>query len=52
MKIGDTVAARATITAIDPAKRRVTLATVCEVGGKPVIDGEAIVMVDSRGAAA
>jgi 3-hydroxybutyryl-CoA dehydratase len=43
---GDTVLARATITAID--KRRVTLATTCQVGETVVIEGEAMVMVPSR----
>ncbi len=49
--IGDTVVARAQISAIDPARRRVTITTTCEVRGKVVIDGEAVVMVDSRGTA-
>ena len=52
VKIGDTVTARARIAELDPAKRRVTIATTCEVRGKVVIDGEAVIMVDSRGAAA
>jgi 3-hydroxybutyryl-CoA dehydratase len=52
VKIGDTVLARARVTALDPGKRRVTLATTCEVGGKVVIDGEAAILVDSRGATA
>ena len=36
VKIGDLVVARATVTALDEAKGRVTLATVCEVAGKAV----------------
>lgn len=51
VKIGDTVTATAEVTAIDTAKRRVTLATICTVGGKPVIEGEAVVMVPSRAGA-
>lgn len=51
VKIGDAVTARATVTEIDPAKGRVTLATVCLVNGKPVVDGEAVVMVPRRAAA-
>src|SRR5258706_3718581 len=43
---GETVVARATITAID--KRRVTLATTCQIGEIVVIEGEAMVMVPSR----
>jgi 3-hydroxybutyryl-CoA dehydratase len=49
VKIGDTVTARATITAIDADKARVTLETVCEVGGKAVLTGEALIMVPRRG---
>jgi 3-hydroxybutyryl-CoA dehydratase len=45
---GDTVVARATVTAIVPDKRRVTLATTCQVGDTVVIEGEAVVMVPSR----
>ena len=45
---GDTVRARATVTAIDPAKRRVTLGTTCTVRDAVVVDGEAVVMVPSR----
>lgn len=48
VKIGDEVTARATITDIDEAKARVTLATVCLVGGKPVIEGEALIMVPRK----
>lgn len=49
VKIGDTVTAVVEITALDAAKKRVTLSTICTVGGKPVIEGEASVMVPSRG---
>ncbi|MEI6160864.1 MAG: MaoC family dehydratase [Roseococcus sp.] len=48
VKIGETVTATVTVTALDPGKKRVTLSTVCTVAGKPVIDGEATVMVPSR----
>jgi 3-hydroxybutyryl-CoA dehydratase len=48
VKIGETVTATVTVTALDPVKKRVTLSTVCTVLGKPVIDGEATVMVPSR----
>ena len=50
VRIGDTVTARATITEIDEAKARVTLATVCLVNGKPVLDGEALIMVPRKAA--
>lgn len=47
--IGQTVTAVVEVTALDPAKRRATLSTTCLVGGKPVIEGEATVMVPARG---
>lgn len=50
VKIGDLVVARATVTALDEAKGRVTLETVCEVGGKTVMDGEAVVIAPRRAA--
>ena len=51
VKIGDEVTARVTVTAIDDAKARVTLATACLVRGKTVVDGEAVVMVPRKAAA-
>ncbi len=48
VKIGDLVVARATVTALDEAKGRVTLETVCEVAGKTVMDGEAVVIAPRR----
>jgi 3-hydroxybutyryl-CoA dehydratase len=48
VRIGDTVLARAAVTAIDADKARVTLKTECVVGGKVVLDGEAVVMVPRR----
>jgi 3-hydroxybutyryl-CoA dehydratase len=45
---GDTVRAKATVKQIITDKCRVVLDTVCTVGGKVVIDGEAMVMVTSR----
>lgn len=50
--LGSTVVATVEVTALDPAKRRATLRTVCEVGGKPVVEGEAVVMVPGRAAPA
>ena len=49
VKIGDTVTATAEVTVLDPVKKRATLKTVCTVGGKVVIDGEATVLPRSRG---
>ena len=51
VKIGDEVTARVTVTAVDEAKARVTLATTCLVRGKAVVDGEAVVMVPRKAAA-
>ncbi len=48
VKIGDTVTATAEVTALDADKKRATLRTVCTVGGKVVIEGEATVMPRSR----
>jgi 3-hydroxybutyryl-CoA dehydratase len=49
VRAGDTVVATATVTALDPVKRRVTLSTVCVVGETVVMEGEALVMVPTRG---
>jgi 3-hydroxybutyryl-CoA dehydratase len=48
VRIGDEVCARAEVTQIDTARGRVTLATVCEVAGRVVADGEAVVMAPRR----
>ena len=48
VRIGDEVTARVTVSAIDPERSRVTLATVCEAAGKTVVEGEAVVMVPKR----
>lgn len=48
VKIGDTVRAEATIAALDTEKRRVTVSTVCTVGGKPVIEGEAVLLIPAK----
>jgi 3-hydroxybutyryl-CoA dehydratase len=49
---GDTVTATVTVREVNVAKNRVTLDTVCSVGGKPVIEGEALMMPPVRAAAA
>lgn len=48
VRIGDVVTARAEITAIDQAKARVTLTTTCRVGGKTVVEGEAVILAPRR----
>jgi len=45
---GDLVKAEVEVTAIDYAKRRVTMDTHCEVEGKKVLKGEAVVLAPSR----
>lgn len=49
VRAGDTVTARATITELFPEKRRVVMRTVCTVGETVVVEGEAMLMVPSRG---
>jgi 3-hydroxybutyryl-CoA dehydratase len=48
VRIGDEVTAKATVKALDERNGRVTLATVCSVRGKAVMDGEAVVMPPRR----
>ena len=48
VRIGDVVVAKVTITALDENRARVTLDTSCEVGGKAVIEGEALVIAPRR----
>jgi len=48
VKSGDTVLATVTVVATVPEKRFVELKTVCTVGEKVVVDGDALVMVPSR----
>ena len=45
VRIGDTVITTATVKAVDKDRKRVTMETVCTVGDKIVIDGEAELMV-------
>jgi len=49
VRIGDKVTARVEITALDQTRSRATLATVCRVNGKVVVEGEAEVIVPRRG---
>ena len=52
VRIGDTVTARVTVREILADKNRVVLETVCHVGNKLVLEGEATVMVPARAEAA
>ena len=51
VRIGDTVRARVTITALDKEKGRCTFATTAHVGDTLVIEGEAQILVPKRPAA-
>jgi len=48
VRVGDRVTARATVREIVPEKRRVKFETVCTVGDKVVLDGEATILVFNR----
>ena len=48
VKIGDPVTAKVTVKALDEKRGHATLETLCQVNGKTVIDGEAVVMVPRR----
>lgn len=48
VRAGDTVNAHVTVREVNLEKRRVTLDTACRVGGKDVLVGEALVMVNPR----
>ena len=48
VKVGDTVEAKVTVKEIIHEKKRVFFDTVCTVDGRPVLDGEACLMVNPR----
>lgn len=48
VKLGDPVVTRVTVQSLDARRGHVTLATVCQVDGKTVVDGEAVVMVPRK----
>ena len=45
VRIGDTVVTRVTVKEVIPDKKRVRLETVCLVADKPVVEGEALLML-------
>ena len=49
VRLGVTVEARVEVSALDASKGRVTLDCVCNVEGKPVLEGEAVVLAPRRG---
>ena len=48
VRAGETVTAHVTIREINLERRRVTMDTVCKVGGKDVLSGEALIMVSRK----
>jgi 3-hydroxybutyryl-CoA dehydratase len=48
VRIGDTVIARASVAELMPERNRVRLQTICTVGERKVLDGEAILMVPRK----
>ncbi len=48
VKVGDTVTATCVVTKLIPEKRMIEMETICSVGGKPVLDGRATILVPSR----
>ena len=48
VKIGDTVLARATVSAIDLEKKRVSIETICTVDDRVAVEGQAELMVAKR----
>ncbi len=48
VKIGDEVVTTVKVTELVPEKKRAKFACVCTVGGKPVVQGEAVLMVPAR----
>lgn len=51
VKIDDVVVTTVKLVELVPEKKRARFETVCAVGGKPVLTGEAVLMVPSRPAA-
>jgi 3-hydroxybutyryl-CoA dehydratase len=52
VRAGDRVVAKVRVMELYPAKRRARFECICSVDGKPVLEGEAVLMVPSRAAAA
>jgi 3-hydroxybutyryl-CoA dehydratase len=48
VKVGDTVVARVTLTALKPEKRRAVFSTICTVGTTEVLAGEAEIFLPPR----
>jgi 3-hydroxybutyryl-CoA dehydratase len=52
VKVGDCVVAKVKVTELYPAKRRARFECICEVDGKPVLEGEAVLWLPARAAVA
>mgnify|MGYP001257491770 FL=1 len=48
VRIGDTVTATCMVTKLIPEKRLIELSTMCTVAEKPVVEGDATILVPSR----
>ena len=48
VRVGETVRAEVTVKSIDHERRRCVFDTVCKVGAKKVLEGEAVLMVTRR----
>jgi 3-hydroxybutyryl-CoA dehydratase len=48
VKIGDTVVATVKVAELIPEKKRARFECVCSVNGKPVVQGDAVLMVPAR----
>ena len=48
VKIGDTVTATCTISRLIPEKHMIEMETICSVGGKTVLDGQATILVPTK----
>lgn len=48
VRIGDTVTAEVRVARLQPARRRLTLACVCRVGNRKVVEGDALIMIPER----
>jgi 3-hydroxybutyryl-CoA dehydratase len=48
VRIGDTVIARASVAELMPERNRVRMHTICTVGERKVLDGEAVLMVPRK----
>ncbi len=48
VKVGETVTALCTVTKIIPEKRMIEMQTLCTVGAKTVLEGEALILVPLR----